>query len=54
MFLEMKTAKNGRFRGKFAGQFRALGGQHGKMPPKFNIPRMNSFVGFFVTLSIFS
>ena len=52
-FLTMKTAKNGRFRGNFAGRFRGLGGQDGKVPPKFNDPCKNSFVGVFVTLSFF-
>ena len=53
MLLAMKTAENGRFRGNFAGRFRGLGGQHGKVPPKFNDPCRNSFIGVFVTLSIF-
>ena len=53
MFLEMKTAENGRFRGNFAGRFRGLGGQHGKVPPNsmthVGIPSLR----FFVTLSFF-
>ena len=48
-----KTTENRQSRGNPAGRFWVFGGQHGKMPPKFNDPYRNSFVGVFVTLSIF-